>query len=1080
MAEERRLVTVLFADVVGSTALGEALDPEDVRALLVRFYAIAREIINQYGGTLEKFIGDSVMAVFGLPQAHGDDPQRALTAAVALRDRVRDDVKLGTNLPVRIGVNTGEVVASRDPSATDFLVTGDAVNVAARLQQAAEPWAIFCGERTAHAALGFDFGAPRRIDAKGKATSISALPLMSAKTIPVMRRVPLVGRDADIEQLELVARRVVQERRPFLISLIAPAGIGKTRLVEEFLDRLPAIVPHATVAIAQCLPYGQRLTYWPLRGALFRLIGIAEDSHPAVIREAVRSWVRDAGLEEAERVANLLSATVGVGEVEGVDRDSLFGAWRAMIEAAAKRGPLVLIFEDLHWSSDSLLDLFEFVMQPRGESSVLMIALARPELLDRRPSWGGGRRNYVALALEPLTDDAGATLVGYLLPQSSASIVSKVVTRAEGNPFYAGEIVRSIVERGPSLDDEAAVADALARLPDTIQATVLARLDLLEPAARRVLQLGAVFGRTFRTPGISALAPDLASELPQLLDRLLNKDLIRTTEADRFTFRHILIRDVAYRTLPRADRMHLHARAGRWLEARAAGREESLAELIAYHYREAASLAPAVDISEVDRVDLKRKAVEWLTRAADMAAAGAASMEAVRHLNAAIELASQDKLPELYEALGDVYPSGDPAVAAYGKALALCREYTRPADQELRVLAGLLTVYTRWQSTVSQRPNHDELLKLRRDGRSLVARVHDQRAIAKFLVANSFYSYWLAPEAKVADVSESEADGKQGLVLAERLDDPLLMSAALDGLASIAQQRGSWVEAREIAQARLRFQDRLDLMERLDAHSMVAWASALLGDLVEADRVTALAMELVLPGQTPVFALHPTSWRTYTLVLLGKWDEALVAAERCWKQWIEAGRGPAGPALLCFLAALDVARAREDTELIARYTEVADVISRTHDLASPFARLRPYVVPDVQQLEAQVVRAFAEVPRAFSFLIERALAVCVDHGYLSDPGISRALAEHAALLQMRIIEAQARRALGLGKSDPAELTRALKLFQQAEAAPYVARVLCERGILTGHNADLTAGVRMLEALGDLGHLARLEKAGHRS
>ncbi len=1080
MAEERRLVTVLFADVAGSTALGETLDPEDVRALLARFYTIAREVINAYGGTLEKFIGDSVMAVFGLPQAYGDDPQRALRAALALRDRARSDVKLGTNLPIRIGVNTGEVVASRDPSATDFLVTGDPVNVAARLQQAAEPWGILCGERTAHAAPGFDFGTALRIDAKGKTTPITALPLMSAKTMPALRRVPLVGRDADIAQLELVARRMVQERRPFLVSLIAPAGIGKTRLVEEFLDRLPIVAPHATMAIAQCIPYGQRLTYWPLRGVFFRFIGIAEDSQPAVIRETVRSWVRQAGIEAAERVADLLSATVGVGEVEGVDRDSLFGAWRAMIEAAAKRNPLVLIFEDLHWSSDSLLDLFEFVMQPRGDSAVLMIALARPELLDRRPSWGGGRQNYVALALEPLTDDAGATLVSYLLPQASPSIVSKVVTRAEGNPFYAGEIVRSIMERVSSLDNEAAVADALDRLPDTIQATVLARLDLLGSDARRVLQLGAVFGRTFRTPGIAALAPNLASALPDLLGRLLDKDLIRAMDADRFAFRHILIREVAYRTLPRSDRVHLHADAGQWLASRAAGRDESLAELIAYHYREAASLAQAVDIPDGDRAELKSKAVEWLRRAADMATAGAASMEAVRHLSAAIELAPRDKLPELYEALGDVFPSGDPAVAAYGKALALCREFTRPADQELRVLAGLLTVYTRWQSTVSQRPTLDEVLKLRQDGRSLVARARDQRAVARFLVANSFYSYWLAPGATVADVAEAEADGKQGLVLAERLDDPLLMSAALDGLGSIAQQRGSWVEARKIAQTRLRFQDRLDLMERLDAHSMVAWASAVLGDLLEADRVTAAAMELVLPGQTPVFALHPTSWRTYTLALLGRWDEALSAAERCWQQWIEAGRGPAGPALLCFLAALDVARAREEPELIARYTEVADVISRTHDPTSPFARMRPYVVPDVQQLESQVVRSFAEIPVSFSFIIERAIALCVDRGYLSDIGISRALAEHAALHQMRILEAQARRALGLGQSDPTELTRALHLFQEAEAAPYVARVLCERGILTGNDADLTAGVRTLEELGDLDHLAQLEKARHRS
>ncbi len=511
----------------GPPPLVKTLDPEDVRALIAQFFAICKEVITTHGGTLEKFIGDAVMAVFGLPQAHGDDGQRALSAALELRDRVKQDPTLRERLPIRMGVNTGEVVAARDPSAGDFLITGDPVNVAARLQQAAEPWTVLCSERTARAAGdAFIFGQPVALVTKGKAKPVKAVSVIG-RAARVVRKVPLIGRDTELAHLELVTRQAFTQRRPFLVNLVAPAGTGKTRLLEEFLDRLPSLVPHANVAIAQCLPYGQRLTYWPLRAVLFRIVGIQEDAPPDRIRAAVAAWCHDAGVEQPQRMADMLAATVGAAELEAIDRDALFGAWRTLVEAASRRRPLVLAFEDLHWSSETLLDLVEFVMQPRGDSSVLIIALARPELLDRRPGWGGGRRNYVSLALEPLPDTAVEALVEHLLGRPSSQVVARVVERADGNPFYAGETVRAIMDRVPSLDDETTLSRTLAELPDTVQATVLARLDLLHPAERRVLQLGAVFGRTFRTPGIAALDRTLAGQVTGLADRLMARDLIR-------------------------------------------------------------------------------------------------------------------------------------------------------------------------------------------------------------------------------------------------------------------------------------------------------------------------------------------------------------------------------------------------------------------------------------------------------------------------------------------------------------------------------------------------------------------------
>src|ERR1700687_972634 len=273
--------------------MGDPLDPEDVRILLPRYYDVARETVTEHGGILEKFIGDAVVAVFGFPQTHDDDPQRALAAALALRDRVRADPGLGDRLPIRLGINTGEVVAARESATGDFPLSGDAVNVAARLQQTAESWGILCGERTvASVRGGFEFGPVMTVEVRAKAQPIRAVSLLGrAAPLPVAARTPLIGRGPDLQQLVLVASRAFHEVRPFLVSVIAPAGVGKTRLLEEFLERLPAVEPRATVAIAQCLPYGQRLTYWPLRGVLYRLIGVADDAQASTVRRAIRQWL---------------------------------------------------------------------------------------------------------------------------------------------------------------------------------------------------------------------------------------------------------------------------------------------------------------------------------------------------------------------------------------------------------------------------------------------------------------------------------------------------------------------------------------------------------------------------------------------------------------------------------------------------------------------------------------------------------------------------------------------------------------------------------------------------------------------
>src|ERR1700726_4887658 len=1066
MAEERRVVTILFADVAGSTALGDALDPEDVRILLRRYYDVAREAVGEHGGILEKFIGDAGVAVFGFPQTHDDDPQRALAAALALRDRVRADPRLGDRLPIRLGINTGEVVAIRESATGDFPLSGDAVNVAARLQQAADSWAILCGERTvANVRRGFEFGPVITLELRGKSQPIRALPLLSrSDRLPVATRTPLIGRDADLQQLELVASRALHEQRPFLVSIIAPAGVGKTRLLEEFLERLPGIEPRAPVAIAQCLPYGQRLTYWPLRGVLYRLIGVPEDAKPTTVRQAILDWLDGSGLEAMDREVELLAATVGAGETEVSDRSALLAAWRTFFEIAARRAPLVLVFEDLHWSSDSLLDLFEFVMQPRGALPLLMIALTRPELLDRRPPWGGGRRSYMSISLEPLSDRDTAQLVDQLLEGCSPELVDRIVRRAEGNPFFAGELIRSVAER--------AGAD---QLPDTVQATVLARLDLLAPEERRIVQLGSVFGRAFRPPGLLALEPTLQG-VDEVVDRLGEKDLLRSTGTDIFAFRHILIREVAYQTLTRSERGRLHAAAAAWLEGLAGEREDALSELIAYHYREAALITTAQRRGEAETERIRKKAVDWLTRAADVAAAAAASQEGSRHLRGAIELAEETRLPDLYQRLGEMSISGEFVVDAYQTALRLCREQNRPPLQQLQILASLLSQYMRYQGSVASRPSEAAMADLRRDARALAQAVTDERTIALYRAADAFFPFWVSGadhQPSSEEMAESNTSASQALDVGRRLDDPDLQSMALDALAGTAQIQEDWRKSREYSRQRLAFADRLTLEEKIDALSMVTWISTVLGDLDEAERISAQALTQIQPRQIPAWVLHLVCWRIYALTLLGRWDDALTMGDRARQLWIESGRTSAGYALRGFTSAIDIARARQDDRLVEVYGTIFDEIAVQFPEGTRLRRWLGYAGSDLAVIE-EAVRRYPLDQGVQLDSLERGLSCLLDHDRM--PPID--LAERILNFQpgeFPILQAQAERVIGQRNRDVGRLSRALELLQRAGAMPYAARVRCERALLTGDHDEMDAGLAVLEKLGDAQQVGRFDR-----
>jgi len=1073
MTEERRLVTVLFADVTGSTAMGEALDPEDLRALLARFYAIAREVVASHGGTLEKFVGDAVMAVFGLPTAHGDDPSRAIAAGLELRDRVREAPELGDRLPIRVALNTGEVVASANAEAGgDFLLTGDAVNVAARLVQWADQWRVVAGERTMRAAPEFSFGATESVEAKGKSVAVRAAEVIGRRQARPVGSA-FFGRDDDLAQLELVARRSLVDRRPYLVTIVAPAGTGKTRLLEAFAEQLAGTMPEALVVTAQCLPYGQRLTFWPLRGILFGLLGLSDQMANEVLGERVVQRLTELGVADPDATSARLLATIGSSAEDTDDRAELFAAWRELFERFAAEHPLVIVFEDLHWSSDVFLDLVEYVTQPRGEVPMLMLALTRPELLDRRPTWGGGRRNHLSIELAPLDDGAIEQLVRALLESAPPEVANAVARRAEGNPFFAGELVRSITDRlGPS-PDEAEAEAVMASLPDTVQATVLARLDGLPQVERRCLQLGSVFGRSFSAEGLVALDSQTPAGVDEAVGFLLDRDMIRSSPGEGYRFRHILIREVAYGMLTRAERARLHARAGAWLEAQASGREEALAELVAYHYREAATLASllAPEVAQTVRA----KAVEWLRRAADGALRAAAQLEAYAHLTKAMEWAMPDQLPELHERAGDCGFSGEIGLQEYGTAYRLAKQQGRSPDDLARMLGKLLQVETRWTGSVGKHLSVEEMTSLDEEGRALLGEATNPSALALMYLAVAGVPTWVARtvgyQPTPADLDQAKQDTARALEYARLADDAEMISSSLDVVAGNAQEVGDWETVRRTSHERLALGSRVSILERIDANSMLTWSSAVLGDLAQAEAVSRATLADIQPGQAPSWHLHLLGWRNMVLVELGRWDEVLAGVRRMRDLWESLGKPPAGYAQRGFLAALDVARARRDEAEAAQWRPIAmDLLTRGR-LAEidEMRQLGPaYVGADtdtiLQLLPAVGLRRADFINRILGMLNDRRVAIPRD--------LIMTTLQATDHTHTRLIEAEARRALAFADGDAHQLRKATAIAESCGAVVKAARMHHELGVMTDDEALAERGLTELERIGDVDQLER--------
>ncbi len=626
-AQDRRVVTALFADLARSTSLGERLDPEVVRGIVGQFFELARREVEARGGTVEKFSGDAVMAVFGVPTAHEDDPERAVRTAVAIRDGVAalsaaTLERHGVAVQARIGIESGEVVVG-DPFGGATMATGDAMNVAARLEQLAEPGEIVVGASAWDAVRDMVHGEPLgEQQLRGHEATLAGWRVLSVsedvgrpRGVPGLQA-PLTGRDEELALLLDAARRAEHERKAVLFTILGVPGVGKSRLVREATAQLEA--GGWSVVRGRCLPYGEGITYWPVAEMLRQLADIESETTAADAR------ARLAALGPEEGVAETLSLALGTADAEqgahaAADREIAWAFRRLVEHLCASRGPQVLVFEDIHWAEPQLLDLIEYLVTWARESPLLVIAPARQELLDNRPGWGSGRMEASRIQLEPLSEAESRALLAALLTVEDlpADLRQRVLDRAEGNPLFVEEVVRMLIEEGivERRDGRwfARREAAEVRVPDTVEALIRARLDTLPAPERAVIQAAAVVGRVFQHSAVAALAPGpgTGARVEEHLEDAILRDLIteeRSPEPDRtFRFRHVLIRDVAYTTLPKARRADLHAQVAGWLREWARERIDEFVEIEAYHLEQAVLLRRELE-GRADPADVERAA----------------------------------------------------------------------------------------------------------------------------------------------------------------------------------------------------------------------------------------------------------------------------------------------------------------------------------------------------------------------------------------------------------------------------------------------------------------------------------------
>ncbi|MGB2875887.1 MAG: adenylate/guanylate cyclase domain-containing protein [Gaiellaceae bacterium] len=1059
-ASERRLVSVLFADLVGFTPFSEKRDAEEVRELLSRYFENCRRIIALYGGTVEKFIGDAVMAVWGTPTATEDDAERAVRAAL---DLVAAVSALGQEvgeeeLRARAGVLTGEAAVTIG-SESEGMVAGDLVNTASRLQASAEPGSVYVGESTRRATeqtiVYEDAGS---FELKGKE---GLVPLWKARRVISGLRgslksegleAPFVGRDRELRQIKDLFHSTAEERKAHLVSVTGIAGIGKSRLAWEFYKYFDGIAETVYWHRGRCLPYGEGVTYWALADMVRMRCRISEEEEPGAAAEKLRSTLSEHFLDAEERafVEPRLAHLLGLAEHQTHEKQDLFAAWRLFFERLAEGNPTVLAFEDMQWADASLLDFVEYLLDWSRNHPLFVVTLARPELVERRPTWGAGQRSFTSLYLEPLSEQAMEALLAGLVPGLPEALRDQILSRAEGVPLYAVETVRMLLDRGLLVQEGSAYrltgAVESLEVPETLHALIAARLDGLSPEERKLLEDGAVLGKTFTKEALAALSGLEDKQLETLLESLVRKEVLglqadpRSPEHGQYGFLQDLVRHVAYGTLSKRERRSRHLVAADYLTTAFAGDQDEVIEVIASHYLNAYEALPDAD----DAAEIKQRAVAVLARAGERAASLAAAGEARRYFEQACELtdepverasllaragemASRSADPDaartlieesiaLYEAVGDTH-----SAARAASTLGYVLEFTGHREAALAQMEHAFDV-------ISNDPPSEDLA---------------------LLAARLAMNHWF-----LGNIERSAERAELALDIAEEQGYPESLVIALRSKGAIAASRGHMEESYAFSKHALDLALTHDLARHASTSYFILSDRAFRSDQYN-DALGYLGDSLALARK---LGDRPYEWAalaemTYPLYMLGRWDEALSMLEEPTEEQTRSG----GVLLSLLTSVLEIHlergrldQARQIFSLFAHLEDSIDVQDRSCYLGARASlnraegRFQEALADADGAIEAASTLGYAQqaVKQASVAALEVALALGDAEkahellSFLEDAPPGR---------RAPFLEGQAHRFRARLEGDDAEYRVAEGLFRQFELPFWLAATLLERG-----------------------------------
>jgi class 3 adenylate cyclase/tetratricopeptide (TPR) repeat protein len=878
---ERRLVSVLFADLVGFTPLSEKLDTEEVRELLTRYFDTCRSVVSRYGGVVEKFIGDAVMAVWGAPVAHEDDSERAVRAALDLIDAVEAlGVEIGgPALHARAGVLTGDAAVTLGAN-VEGMVAGDLVNTASRIQSEAKPGTVLVGDSTreaTEAAVIYEDLGERAL--KGKAEpvrlwqALRVVALVGGALKSEGLEAPFVGRDRELRVIKDQFHASAEEHRAQLISIVGIAGIGKSRLSWEFFKYTDGITEVHYTHRGRCLAYGEGVTYWALAEMVRMRARISEGEDPGSARDklhmCLEEYMPDAG--ERRWVEPRLAQLLALEEHATQEREDLFSAWRLFFERLADQHPTVLLFEDMQWADTSLLEFIEYLLEWSRNHALYVVTLARPELVERHPTWGAGKRNFTSVFLEPLPAPAMEKLLDGLVPGLPEELREQILQRAEGVPLYAVETVRMLLDRG--LLERAGNVYRLTgtvedlEVPQSLHGLIAARLDGLRPEARRVLQDAAVLGKTFTVDALAAVSAMAAAQLEPVLVELVRKEVLslqadpRSPERGQYGFLQDLVKRVAYETVSKRDRKQKHLAVAAWFEGSWGGEEADVVEVLAAHYLEAYNLAP----QDPDANQVKERAADVLSLAGERAASLAANAEAERYFQKAAELAgASTRQADLLDHAGRAaWKTGraDAASQLWERAIEIY-ESEGKTHAAARVSAQIARVET-WRGHAEQ--------ALQRMERAYAVLANDPpdadlALLADALGARHFF---------MGDGEKAMSLNGKALDIAEALWLPEVLSRALNTRATILRRTGHSEEALALLEHALKLALNNDLQEAaFRAYNNLADAYSGRDRYLDALPLLRDLLALARKVGDRIYERSTITELTHVLMWVGEWDEA--------------------------------------------------------------------------------------------------------------------------------------------------------------------------------------------------------------